>query len=238
VHLALAGFEQDWIRADFLRRYSIDRLPNDATLRQRAVEFLRKQGKEDLAQAKLQDALDAYQQSLKIRQTLAEQDKSNADWQRNLWMSYIEVGDVLLTQGKLVEAMDAYQQSFKLRQILAGQETSNSSLQRDLEVSYEKIGDILVLEGKPQEALIAYQKDLQTAERLAERDTSNTSWQQDLIVSLYKLGKTTAKIGGKDNVTRGEEILRKALDVADKYSGSDKQQLIDALNQALQQLAH
>jgi hypothetical protein len=49
VHLALAGFEKDPIRADFLRRYSLDRLPNDAKLRQRAAEFLRKQGKEDLA---------------------------------------------------------------------------------------------------------------------------------------------------------------------------------------------
>jgi hypothetical protein len=49
VHLALAGFEEDPIRADFLRRYSLDRLPSDPKLRQRAVEFLRKQGKEDLA---------------------------------------------------------------------------------------------------------------------------------------------------------------------------------------------
>src|SRR5208282_3863136 len=49
VHLALAGFEQDPISADFLRRYSLDRLPNDAKLRQRAAQFLRKQGKEDLA---------------------------------------------------------------------------------------------------------------------------------------------------------------------------------------------
>jgi hypothetical protein len=48
-HLALAGFEEDPIRADFLRRYSLDRLPNDLRLRQRAAEFLRKQGKEDLA---------------------------------------------------------------------------------------------------------------------------------------------------------------------------------------------
>ena len=47
VHLALAGFEEDPIRADFLRRYSIDRLPNDPKLRRRAAEFLRKQGKED-----------------------------------------------------------------------------------------------------------------------------------------------------------------------------------------------
>jgi hypothetical protein len=49
VHLALSSFEKDPIRADFLRRYSLNRLPNDSRLRQRAAEFLRKQGKEDLA---------------------------------------------------------------------------------------------------------------------------------------------------------------------------------------------
>src|ERR1700719_4764260 len=48
-HLALAGFEEDPSRADFLRRYSLDRLPNDPKLRQRAAKFLRKQGKADLA---------------------------------------------------------------------------------------------------------------------------------------------------------------------------------------------
>ena len=47
VHLALAGFEKDESRADFLRRYSLDRLTNDPKLRQRAAEFLRKQGKEN-----------------------------------------------------------------------------------------------------------------------------------------------------------------------------------------------
>jgi hypothetical protein len=49
VHLALAGFDEDPLRADFLRLYSLDRLPNDPKLRQRAAEFLREQGKEDLA---------------------------------------------------------------------------------------------------------------------------------------------------------------------------------------------
>ena len=47
---SLAGFEKDPLRADFLWRYSLDRLPNDPRLCQRAAEFLRKQGKEDLAQ--------------------------------------------------------------------------------------------------------------------------------------------------------------------------------------------
>ena len=49
VHLALAGFEEDPIRADFLREFSLDRVPSDPNVRQRAAEFLRKQGKEDLA---------------------------------------------------------------------------------------------------------------------------------------------------------------------------------------------
>ena len=49
VHLALAGFEKEPISADFLRRYSFERLPNDPKLHQRAAELLRKQGKEDLA---------------------------------------------------------------------------------------------------------------------------------------------------------------------------------------------
>ena len=49
VHLALAGFAEDRVRADFLQRYSLDRLPDDPKLRHRAAEFLREQGKEDLA---------------------------------------------------------------------------------------------------------------------------------------------------------------------------------------------
>jgi hypothetical protein len=49
VHLALAGFEQDRIRADFLRQYSLDRMPDDPNVHQHAAEFLREQGKEDLA---------------------------------------------------------------------------------------------------------------------------------------------------------------------------------------------
>jgi hypothetical protein len=49
IHLALAGFKKDAIEADFLRKYSLDRLPNNLKLRERAAEFLRKQGKEALA---------------------------------------------------------------------------------------------------------------------------------------------------------------------------------------------
>jgi WD40 repeat protein len=49
IHLALANFDQDSIDADFLRQYSLARLPDDPRLRESAAAFLRIQGKEDLA---------------------------------------------------------------------------------------------------------------------------------------------------------------------------------------------
>ena len=143
-----------------------------------------------------------------------------------------------MAQGKLQEALDAYQQSVQIRQTLAGQYKSNLDCQRDLSSSYGRVGNVRVAQGKLQEALDAYQQCLAIGKRLVEQDKSNLEWQRDLIVSLYKVGTTTTKMGGKDNVTQAQELLRTGLSLADKYSGMDRQQLIDALNQALQQLGH
>jgi hypothetical protein len=69
------------------------------------------------AQGKLQEALDAYQQCLKVRQTLAEQDKSNSGLQRDLIVSLYKVGtitakvggndNVMQAQGLLQTALNA-----------------------------------------------------------------------------------------------------------------------------------
>jgi tetratricopeptide (TPR) repeat protein len=148
------------------------------------------------------------------------------------------LGDVRVAQGKLQEALDTYQQSLAIFKRLAEQDKSNSGWQRDLSASYEKVGEVLVAQGKLQEALDAYQQSLAIAKRLAEQDKSNSGWQRDLIVSIYKVGTTTAKIGTRNSVSQAREFLRTALNMADKYSGPDRQQIIDVLNQTLQNLAH
>ena len=63
----------------------------------------------------LQDALDINQQALEISKRLAEQDKSNSGWQRDLSVGYNEVGDVLEAQGKLLDGLGAHQQAWKSR---------------------------------------------------------------------------------------------------------------------------
>lgn len=55
------------------------------------------------AQGKLPEALDARRLSLKIHQKLADQDRSNTNWQRDLAVSYEKVGEGLMAQGKRSE---------------------------------------------------------------------------------------------------------------------------------------
>jgi hypothetical protein len=55
-------------------------------------------------------------------------------------------------------------------------------------------------------------------------------------VSLYKVAMTMAKIGRDNDGFRAREIVQEALNLTDKDPGNDRQRLIDALSQALQQL--
>jgi tetratricopeptide (TPR) repeat protein len=148
----------------------LDRLPKElvtASGLEQQTGMLANLGDVRIAQGKLQDAVDAYQQGLAIAQRLAEQDKSNTGWQRNLSASYEKVGNVLEAQGKLQEALDAYQQCLKVRQTLAEQDKSNSGLQRDLIVSLYKVGTITAKVGGNDNVMQA-QGLLQTALNAAE----------------------------------------------------------------------
>jgi hypothetical protein len=52
------------------------------------------------------------------------------------------------------------------------------------------------------------------------------------------MASTVAKIGGSEEVVQAQDLIRGALGLAEKYRGPDRQQLVDALNQALQQQLH
>jgi tetratricopeptide (TPR) repeat protein len=93
---------------------------------------------------KLQEALEAYQQSLKIRQTLAEQDKTNSGWQRDLSVNYEKIGDVLLAQGNLQEALEAYQQDLAIAKALAEQDPTNAVWQNGTAWSRYCVAKVLI----------------------------------------------------------------------------------------------
>jgi tetratricopeptide (TPR) repeat protein len=188
-----------------------------------------------VAQGKLQEALEVYQQSLKIRRTLAEQDETNSGWQSDLSVSYERIGDVLVAQGKLQEAIEAYQQGLAIGKALAEQDKTNSGWQRDLSIGYEKVGDVLVAQDKLQEALEAYQQYLAIAKALAEQDPTNAVWQNATAWSRYCVAKVLIRIRDGDR-NEARRLVIEGIDIIKRleHQGSldtDAQDTLNKLNE-------
>ena len=94
------------------------------------------------ARGDLERALQAYQDSLAIAEKLAAQDAGNAEWQRDLSVSFNKIGDVQRARGDLEGALKAYQDSLAIREKLAAQDAGNADWQRDLIVSNVKLAEV------------------------------------------------------------------------------------------------
>jgi tetratricopeptide (TPR) repeat protein len=162
----------------------------------------------------LAGALASFRQSLTIDEKLARQDPSNAQWQRDLSVSYNKLGDVQSAQGDLPGALASFRQSLTIAEKLARQDPSNAQWQRDLSVSYNKLGDMQSAQGDLPGALASFRQSLTIAEKLARQDPSNARWQADRLVSLVKIRSVcdTTKSEGRD---AAREALQKALAIAE-----------------------
>ncbi len=161
-----------------------------------------------------------YQEAVEILRSLSESDPSNAEWQRDLSVSYDRVGDIRAARGDRDGALTSYEDGLSIRKGLAARDPSNAEWQRDLFVSYDKIGDIRAARGDGDGALTSYEDGLSIAKGLAARDPSNAQWQTDLVVSHYKIGAA----GGQDacGQFRSALAILKRLDAENRLTADQK----------------
>ena len=133
-------------------------------------------------------ALKSYRDGLAIIERLAQSDPGNAGWQRDLSVSYNDVGDVQVAQGDLTGALKSYRDGLAIAERLAQSDPGNAGWQRDLSVSYNKVGDVQVAQGDLAGALKSYRDSLAIAERLAQSDPGNAQWQADLHYVIGRIG--------------------------------------------------
>jgi tetratricopeptide (TPR) repeat protein len=141
-----------------------------------------------VARGNLPEALKAYGEARAAMERLASSDAGNADWQRDLSVSYEKIGEVLVAQGNLAEALKTFRAVHAIFERLAASDGGNASWQRDLSVSYNKIGGVWVAQGNLAEALKSYRASLAIRERLSLSDIGNALWQRDLGVSYDNFG--------------------------------------------------
>ena len=100
-------------------------------------------------------AQDRYERGQTLVQDLIQRDPNNAEWQRDLSVSYNKIGDISAARGDRDGALKAYQDGLEIRKLLAARDPNNAEWQRDLSVSYNKIGDIRADRGDRDGALKA-----------------------------------------------------------------------------------
>ncbi len=146
---------------------------------------------------------------------LAEGDPGNAQFQRDLSISYDRLGDLAVAAGDGKAARENFEKGLIVRKALAEGDPGNAQFQRDLSISYNKMGDLAVAAGDGKAARENFEKGLNVAKALAEGDPGNAQFQRDLIVSCVKL----ASAGD-----RPSERYREALAIAESLAGAGRQQ--------------
>jgi tetratricopeptide (TPR) repeat protein len=169
-------------------------------LRRRSVVLVN-QAEVLLAQGKLDQALEAHQAALDIRQRLVERDPTKNDWQADLAVSFGGVGDVLVAQSKWDQALAPYQRGRDILRMALQRDPSQSDWQTNLAGSLKCIGDVMREQGKPAEALEAYQQCRDILRTLVQQNQTN-SRQELLSISL----------GGIGDVLRAQGKLDQALE--------------------------
>jgi tetratricopeptide (TPR) repeat protein len=162
--------------------------------------------------------LKSYRESLALREGLVKTDPGNAQWQRELALSYEEIGNVLVAQGSLPEALDSYRGSLAIVQRLAQAHPGNTGWQRDLSIFLEKIGNVLVAQGNAAEALKSYRESLAIRERLVKADPDNTLWQRDLWASYNEIGDVLVTQG---DLAEALTSFRGGLAIAERLAKAD-----------------
>jgi predicted negative regulator of RcsB-dependent stress response len=158
-------------------------------------------------------------QALRCSEWLAADDRSNAAWQRDLSVSLVFVGNVLVAQGDAAGALKAYRESLAIAQRLAAADPSNAESERDLSVSHEKVGDVLMAQGDAAGALVAHRESMEIRQRLAAADQSNVEWQRDLSVSHNRMGDVLVAQGDAAGALKA---YRESLEIRQRLAAADQ----------------
>ena len=163
-------------------------------------------------------ALAAAEQARQIMMDLLASNPGSTDFQREVSVSYEQVGDVQVAQGDLVGALKSYRDSLAIGERLAQSDPGNAGWQRHLSVSYQKVGDVQAAQGDLAAALKSYRDELAIAERLAQSDPGNAGGQRDLSVSYDKVGNVQVEQG---DLAGALKSYRDGLAIAERLAQTD-----------------
>ena len=153
-----------------------------------------------------------YQLAFNVFSTLTLCDPGNAGWQRDLSVSWNNLGGVREAQGDLAGALDAYTETHAILAKLAAADPGNAGWQRDLSISWERLASVHQAQSDRTAALDAWRQALAISERLAASFPGSVDMQTTQVVHLAGVAR---QLDHADPAARAEAaaLLDQALNV-------------------------
>lgn len=147
------------------------------------------------AHGSMSSALATYREAERQSRLLILGDPDSAEWQHDLWLCHLRLGDLAVNQGNLTSATEACTAAMEIAKALVLLEPEDMERQRDLSISHGRLGYIAVLHRNFSAAAGAYNAAREIQEKLVEFDPHNALWQHELLNGLQCLGDLAADQG-------------------------------------------
>ena len=155
----------------------------------------------------LDQAYQAYNESLQIYRNLAAKDPNENDWQHGIADQTEHIGLVRQQEGELDSAMDNFRQASDIRHAIATREPASATSYRQLAWSYYNIGEIWMARGMAQKSLESDDKALEYMQRALSIDTDNLDLE-------YRRSRIHVSIGVAYNALGDHEKRLASLETA------------------------
>jgi tetratricopeptide (TPR) repeat protein len=167
-----------------------------------------------MAVGRLDDAQLLFLESLGIRKKLVDIDRANTEWQTDLAMQYIRLGDLDKLKRNFTVARDAFAESLAIFRKLEEDAPANEENRRLVGVALNRVGEAQLGARDLADALQSFEEVLDLRRRLLAARPDVGEWQRDLSVCLLNLGETLVALGREGEavpVYQESLTIRKAL---------------------------
>jgi tetratricopeptide (TPR) repeat protein len=169
--------------------------PNNLSLSQLYIELLDEFAATYQTAGDLAHARTAAATALSLGRSLADRNRNNPEWQRDVSVTLNRLGSIALNSSESSDALKSYEEALGIMLHLNQQDPADLRWQRELAISLSGIGDVKSQMGDAQSALAAYDEGLTIIRRLSQRDPADLKLQREIAVRLSETGDMKLNIG-------------------------------------------
>jgi tetratricopeptide (TPR) repeat protein len=165
--------------------------------------------------AEAPEAAEQFRRALALREQMANENPTSAEFQRDLAVSHYNLGKLQSATGHLSDALESYQRALWIRAQLVRDNPALPAYESDLAACHTNMGGVLIAMGQLTEAMKSSRLAAEIFEKLARDNPSIHFYQIALAATLQDLAGAEMGLDrwpeARDHLQRAIEHERKAL---------------------------